>query len=84
MGFLRSLVARLHWDEVLNRQLEQMRLVFMPLVNPLGMRRSTRANGNGVDLMRNAPLESRERVAFMVGGHRVSARPSRISRKSMR
>ncbi len=74
LSFLGSLVARLHWDEILHRQLEHLRLVFMPMVNPCGMSRRTRANGNGVDLMRNAPLESRERVAFMLGGHRLGPR----------
>ncbi|MCX7144962.1 MAG: M14 family zinc carboxypeptidase, partial [Sulfuritalea sp.] len=66
--YLRSLVARLRWDSVLHRELESVRLVFMPIVNPGGMWRGTRANPNGVDLMRNAPLESTERVPFMIGG----------------
>jgi hypothetical protein len=72
--YLRSLVARLSWDSVLHRELESVRLVFMPIVNPGGMWRGTRANPNGVDLMRNAPLESAERVPFMIGGQRISAR----------
>jgi len=71
--YLRSLVARLRWDSVLQRELESVRLVFMPLVNPGGMWRGTRANANGVDLMRNAPLESAERVPFLIGGQRLSA-----------
>ena len=71
--YLRSLVARLRWDSVLHRELESLRLVFMPLVNPGGIWRGTRANPNGVDLMRNAPVESCERVPFMIGGQRLSA-----------
>ena len=71
--YLRSLVMRLRWDSVLHKQLESLRLVFMPLVNPGGVFRGTRANLNGVDLMRNAPLESAERVPFMIGGQRLSA-----------
>ncbi|MBI4984236.1 MAG: zinc carboxypeptidase [Rhodocyclales bacterium] len=71
--YLRSLVERLRWDSVLHRELESVRLVFMPLVNPGGIWRGTRANPNGVDLMRNAPLESAERVPFLVGGQRISA-----------
>ncbi len=31
------------------------RIVVVPLLNPVGMARNRRANGNGVDLMRNAP-----------------------------
>ncbi|OHC64559.1 MAG: zinc carboxypeptidase [Rhodocyclales bacterium GWA2_65_20] len=71
--YLRSLVARLRWDSVLHKELEAVRLVFMPLVNPGGIWRGTRANPNGVDLMRNAPLESAERVPFLIGGQRISA-----------
>jgi len=44
----------------------------MPLLNPAGMQRATRANARGVDLMRNAPVDSRERVTFLLGGQRVS------------
>ena len=71
--YLRSLVMRLKWDGLLHRQLESVRLVFMPLVNPGGMWRGTRANPKGVDLMRNAPLEATERVPFLIGGQRISA-----------
>jgi len=74
LSFLSSLVERLRWDDELNHQLAEVRFVFMPLVNPAGMSRGTRANANGVDLMRNAPVESRERVAFLVGGQRLSPR----------
>lgn len=74
MAYLRSLVSRLEWDSVLHRQLESVRLVFMPIVNPGGMWRGTRANPNGVDLMRNAPLAATEKVPFLFGGQRISAR----------
>ena len=74
LSFLRSLVERLGRDEELDRLLSGVRLVFMPIVNPAGVNRGSRSNANGVDLMRNAPVESREHVAFMVGGQRLSAR----------
>lgn len=73
LAFLRNLVERLKWDDTLAHQLETLRLVFMPIVNPGGMMRGTRANPNGVDLMRNAPIDSKERVPFLVGGQRISA-----------
>lgn len=73
-AFLQSLVMRLQWDSSLHRQLESVRLVFMPVVNPGGMLLGTRANPNGVDLMRNAPVDATEPVPFMVGGQRYSAR----------
>jgi len=73
LTYLRSLVRRLRWDSVLQRQLDSLRLVFMPVVNPGGVWRGTRANPNGVDLMRNAPLDATEPVPWLIGGQRVSA-----------
>jgi len=73
IAYLQSLVMRLQWDSALHRQLESVRLVFMPLVNPGGMALGTRANPHGVDLMRNAPVQARESVPFLVGGQRISA-----------
>lgn len=74
LSFLESLVGRIGWDERIQHLLADVRLVFMPLVNPAGMSRRTRANAHGIDLMRNAPVQSRERVAFMLGGQRLSPR----------
>lgn len=73
LAYLLNLVMRLQWDSGLHRQLETVRLVFMPIVNPGGMVLGTRANPNGVDLMRNAPVQAAEPVPFMVGGQRISA-----------
>lgn len=73
MAYMRSLIMRLPWDEVLQKQLESVRLVFMPLVNPGGLFLGTRANPNGVDLMRNSPVEASEPVPFMLGGQRISS-----------
>lgn len=70
--FLRGLVARLKWDKSLHHLLNDVRLVFMPLINPGGMSRSTRCNLQGVDLMRNAPIDSEGKVPFLLGGHRIS------------
>ncbi len=74
LSFLRSLLKRLAWDETLQWQLQRMRLLFMPLVNPSGMLDQTRCNAAGVDLMRNAPLDARGRVVPLAGGHRISHR----------
>lgn len=74
LAYLRSLIRRLAWDTVLQQQLHTLRLVFMPLVNPAGLWLGTRANGSGVDLMRNAPVEAREPVPFLIGGQRYSPR----------
>lgn len=74
IAYLQSLVMRLQWDSTLHQQLESVRMVFMPIVNPGGMALGTRANPHGVDLMRNAPLQAHEPVPFLVGGQRWSAR----------
>jgi hypothetical protein len=74
IAYLESLVMRLQWDSTLHRQLESVRLVFMPIVNPGGMGLGTRANPRGVDLMRNSPVQAQEPVPFLVGGQRLSAR----------
>ncbi|MFZ2990044.1 M14 family zinc carboxypeptidase [Ideonella sp.] len=73
MAYLRSLVERLAWDETLHHLLSRLRMVFMPVVNPGGIWRGTRANPQGVDLMRNAPVEASAPVPFLVGGQRLSA-----------
>ena len=70
-SFLKNLIARLPWDTLLQEQLKKMRFFFIPLANPAGMHHSTRSNGNGVDLMRNAPITSPE-ATFLVGGHPYS------------
>lgn len=72
--FLRGLLTRLAWDKSLHHLLQDVRLVFMPLINPGGMWQSTRCNLRGVDLMRNAPIEAESKVPFMLGGHRFSRR----------
>ena len=72
LSFLHSLLTRLRWDHALHQQLESLRLVFMPLVNPGGMWQGTRCNPQGVDLMRNAPVEALENVPPMLGGQRLS------------
>ena len=73
LAMLENLVKRLAWDNSLVDELKSVRLVFIPLVNPVGMLRNSRANGNGIDLMRNAPIEADEPVSYLVGGQRYSA-----------
>ncbi|HTY04786.1 MAG TPA: M14 family zinc carboxypeptidase [Rhodocyclaceae bacterium] len=72
IAYLRSVIRSLRWDDDLSRKLESLRLIFMPIVNPGGLERGTRANPRGVDLMRNAPLDATEPVPFLVGGQRLT------------
>ena len=73
LDYMRALLGRLAWDELLMRQLESVRIVFVPILNPGGMWLATRANPNGVDLMRNAPQDADEHVPFLAGGQRVGS-----------
>jgi hypothetical protein len=73
IAYLESIVNRLRWDRILHHKLENLRLLFVPIVNPGGLIRRTRANPNGVDLMRNSPVEAKEPVPLLVGGQRISA-----------
>lgn len=73
IAWLHSMVLRLRWDTALHKMLEGLRLVVVPLVNPGGMERGTRANPRGVDLMRNAPVDALDPVPFLLGGQRLGA-----------
>ncbi|WP_430462612.1 M14 family zinc carboxypeptidase [Thalassolituus sp. LLYu03] len=72
LSFLKSLLTRLEWDPVATDMLSQMRLMLIPIVNPGGMWANSRSNPQGIDLMRNAPVEADERPPFLVGGQRIS------------
>jgi len=72
LSFLHILLSRLAWDKSLHHLLQDVRLVFMPLINPGGMWLSTRSNPQGVDIMRNSPVEAEIKVPFLLGGHRIS------------
>jgi hypothetical protein len=73
--FLRTLADLLHWDEGMQHLLERCRVVALPMVNPAGVLLRTRSNQNGVDLMRNAPIDADDRPNVrLVCGHRISPR----------
>lgn len=71
LSYLQTLCELLDWDTELQERLKKSRLVFVPIVNPVGVYAGTRSNGNGVDLMRNAPVEA-EGATRLYGGHRIS------------
>lgn len=72
ISYLQTVLELLTWDETFRTRLEASRLVFMPIVNPVGMYLTRRANGQGVDLMRNAPVVADEEPAFLLGGQTYS------------
>ncbi len=72
-SYLYSLFKQLTWDDDLRSQLKTSRIVSIPLINPVGMSMNWRSNGNGVDLMRNAPIDAlANNTPFLIGGHRYS------------
>ena len=73
LSYLQTIIHLLDWDEEFASRLEKSRLVFVPIVNPVGVYRGTRSNGNGVDLMRNAPVEGVGNTK-LYSGHRLSPR----------
>lgn len=72
LSYLESLAELVRWDKLTNLALERSRVVFMPIVNPVGMFLLRRGNGNRVDLMRNAPPVGKDPAAFLLGGQRYS------------
>lgn len=72
LSFLESLSSLIEWDHVTQNLLQKSRLVFMPIVNPVGMFLTRRYNGNRVDLMRNSPTEADTHTMPILGGQRIS------------
>jgi len=68
--FLDVLYKQLQWDKILQDILASCRIVSIPLINPGGMAVDSRSNPNGVDLMRNAPVEA-ESSTGLLSGHRI-------------
>jgi hypothetical protein len=72
LSFLESLTELLYWDELTHQALEKSRIVFLPIVNPVGMFLLRRGNGNRVDIMRNGPLDSLDSAIPFLEGQRLS------------
>lgn len=71
-SLLKTTIDRMIWDKSLQLLLQNIRLVVVPLVNPVGYYNYYRSNGNGVDLMRNSPVKAIDKAPFLLGGHRIS------------
>ncbi len=73
ISLLNSFSELVKWDRSLQETLKHCRVFFIPTVNPVGIYRKTRCNPQGVDLMRNAPIEA-DNPQFMLSGHRYGPR----------
>lgn len=74
LAWLEHLIARLAWDKTLLDLLKRVRIVMMPLVNITGLHKGTRATAQGIDLMRNAPVEARGPHIWPLAGQQMSRR----------
>jgi hypothetical protein len=74
ISFLKNVLQRTSWDKDFRRIFDDFRLVTIPLINPAGMAHYRRSNANGIDLMRNAPVEaSGEHTTWLISGHRYGS-----------
>ncbi|MCB0415969.1 MAG: zinc carboxypeptidase [Bdellovibrionales bacterium] len=69
INFLKSICEMASWDSVTQEMLKGVRYASIPLINPVGMFMDWRSNGNGVDLMRNSPVEADTTRMNLVSGH---------------
>lgn len=72
LAYLKALLHRMRWDPLTRAALEHLNLVFIPVLNPVGVWRQHRGNLNGVDLMRNAPIDALDPIRWPFGGQRLS------------
>jgi hypothetical protein len=73
LAYLQTILQLLDWDEEFLARLQKSRLVFVPIVNPVGVYLGRRSNGNCVDLMRNSPVEAQgEKAQRLYSGHRLT------------
>ncbi|RMF18591.1 MAG: zinc carboxypeptidase [Candidatus Dadabacteria bacterium] len=71
LHFLEAVLARSSWDPSAQALLARSRLVVLPIANPAGLFLGRRGNGDGIDLMRCAPVDARDRPPLLAGGHRL-------------
>ena len=73
LSYLQTLLELARWDRCIQGMFATTRLVLVPLINPVGMMLNLRANGNFVDLMRNAPVEAEGLASWhLFGGQRLT------------
>lgn len=72
LNYLNALTHQYSWSPSIRSLLNRVRLLVLPMANPSGIALSRRANGHGVDLMRNAPMDAKDKATWLVGGHRYS------------
>lgn len=72
-SYFKTILSLLKWDQAFQERLKKSRLVFMPIVNPVGVAKRRRSNGRGIDLMRNSPLDGEVPGGPFYYGHRYGS-----------
>jgi hypothetical protein len=73
LAFMENSRELLAWDQTFKQNLSKFKLVFYPCVNPGGVFLNTRSNPQGVDLMRNAPIDGEVKSWSLAAGHRLGS-----------
>lgn len=74
LNYLNSLSYRISMNDLFKKSLESVRFVSIPMVNPVGVKHNKRGNGNGVDLMRDAPTVAVGKTLPLASGQRYSSK----------
>ncbi|MAV92299.1 MAG: zinc carboxypeptidase [Bdellovibrionaceae bacterium] len=74
LSWMQTLSELYEWDEMFQERLKHSRLIFVPILNPVGVANFYRSNGRGVDLMRNGRTEGKPPGGVIYRGHRWSRR----------
>jgi hypothetical protein len=75
LSYLKTITNSLKWDNDLRHWFTNRRLIAIPILNPAGTAFHWRCNPNGVDLMRNSPVEADpDETTWLLSGHRWTTR----------
>ena len=72
LAWLEHTLSCLSWDRSLQDRLSKMRIVAIPLINVTGLRLGTRHTSQGIDLMRNAPIDAQMPYIWPLAGQKIS------------
>lgn len=72
LSYMQTISELLEWDNGFKERLKDSRLIFVPVLNPVGVAHFMRSNGNGVDLMRNGRVQGKPPGGPLYRGHRMT------------
>lgn len=72
LNYLNSFAEQLQWDETLHHILSKVKIISIPIINPVGLDLKKRSNGRDVDLMRDAPQNAEGKTYIPLSGQSFS------------